>query len=201
MINYNKKQQQSTVTKNSIINNAMSLFVERGYFNVTLRDIAKRAGLSTGALYTHFKTKEDIAKELFQTTSNFIKEKLEFSIKNANTTKDKIKGIIDTIFILAETNRGMMEYAFYTKHRDIFSDGKSICSSAPLDLLKQFLKFEVKNKRLRVIDINLGVISLTGIAIRLIISSWDGVIKGDVANYKDEVFEIVWGILKPEGSD
>lgn len=94
-----------------------------------------------------------------------------------------------------------MEYAFYTKHKDIFSGGKSICSSAPLDLLKEFLKFEIKNKRLRVIDINLGVISLTGIAIRFIISSWDGVIKGNIADYKDKVFEIVWGILKPEGSD
>lgn len=98
MINYNKKQQQSIVTKNNIMNAAMSLFIEWGYFNTTLRDVAKRAGLSTGALYVHFKSKEDIAKELFQMTSNFIKEKLEFSIKNANTTKDKIRGIIDTIF-------------------------------------------------------------------------------------------------------
>lgn len=39
---------------------AAHLFVERGYDRATLREVAKEAGVSTGAVYAYFRTKEDL---------------------------------------------------------------------------------------------------------------------------------------------
>ena len=43
---------------------AASLFVEKGYDRATLREVAREAGVSTGAVYGHFRTKEDLLLEI-----------------------------------------------------------------------------------------------------------------------------------------
>lgn len=43
---------------------AARLFVEKGYDRATLREVAREAGASTGAVYAHFRTKEDLLLEI-----------------------------------------------------------------------------------------------------------------------------------------
>lgn len=43
---------------------AAGLFVEKGYDRATLREVAREAGVSTGAVYSHFRTKEDLLFEI-----------------------------------------------------------------------------------------------------------------------------------------
>jgi AcrR family transcriptional regulator len=53
--------------KQSILLSAMDLFASRGVDGVTIRDIAARAGYSNPAMFKHFKTKDDLARSLFDT--------------------------------------------------------------------------------------------------------------------------------------
>ena len=53
-------QDRSFVTINNIIKAAQTLFVSRQYAEVSLKDIASEAGVTKGALYHHFSTKEDL---------------------------------------------------------------------------------------------------------------------------------------------
>ncbi|MBL0057998.1 MAG: TetR/AcrR family transcriptional regulator [Elusimicrobia bacterium] len=48
------------VRRRRVMEAAAAALVEKGYHDVKLEDIAKRAGLSKGALYLYFKDKEDI---------------------------------------------------------------------------------------------------------------------------------------------
>lgn len=43
---------------------AAHLFVEKGYDRATLREVAREAGVSTGAVYAHFRNKEDLLLEI-----------------------------------------------------------------------------------------------------------------------------------------
>ena len=43
---------------------AARLFVERGYDRATLREVAGEAGVSTGAVYAYFRTKEELLLEI-----------------------------------------------------------------------------------------------------------------------------------------
>lgn len=47
-------------TYHAIARAAISLFAERGYAAVSMRAIAERVGIQVGALYNHFKTKQDV---------------------------------------------------------------------------------------------------------------------------------------------
>jgi AcrR family transcriptional regulator len=50
----------SEQTRQQILQTALSLFRERGFEQTTIRDIAAEAGLSLGAAYYYFKSKEAI---------------------------------------------------------------------------------------------------------------------------------------------
>ena len=50
----------SEATRQQILDTALELFRERGFEETTIRDIAARAGLSLGAAYYYFKSKEAI---------------------------------------------------------------------------------------------------------------------------------------------
>ena len=53
-------QDRSVITINNILEAARSLFIEKQYADVTLKEIAASAGVTKGALYHHFATKEDL---------------------------------------------------------------------------------------------------------------------------------------------
>ncbi len=52
-------------TRAAIIEAALALFRERGYEAATMRDIAKRAQVSTGSAYYYFSSKEELIKEFY----------------------------------------------------------------------------------------------------------------------------------------
>lgn len=62
----NNKNLQSQETANRILNQAMKIFLEKGYHGTSIDDITQAAGLTKGALYWHFKSKEDLLKKLIR---------------------------------------------------------------------------------------------------------------------------------------
>lgn len=60
----NKRQQQKAATLEDILRVSGELFIELGYDNTSIQHIAERCGLSKGALYHHFASKEDVLERL-----------------------------------------------------------------------------------------------------------------------------------------
>lgn len=58
------KLSKSEATRRAILEAAAKLFRERGYAEVSLRDIAEAVGMKTGSLYYHFPSKESLVEEI-----------------------------------------------------------------------------------------------------------------------------------------
>lgn len=58
------RKEQKEVKKMQIIQAALDLFVERGYYGTKTSQISKRAGISEGLLFHYFPTKEILLEEL-----------------------------------------------------------------------------------------------------------------------------------------
>ena len=52
--------EKAQATRRSLIGLAADLFAERGYAQTSIRDVATQAGVTTGAIYGHFRNKADL---------------------------------------------------------------------------------------------------------------------------------------------
>ena len=79
------KQKRSIEKKNRIIKAGFALFCEKGYYATNTTEIADKAGVSTGTIYSYFKDKKDIYVAAFE---NFLNEHMQPLIEDlANTPK------------------------------------------------------------------------------------------------------------------
>ena len=189
--------ERSALTRDKILKKSMELFVLKGYHNISLRDIAKECNISTGAIYHHFDSKEGIAIKLFNSTVLSLNNLFNDIISSNKTTENKIKEFVFNILRLAKDDKIMMEYALNVKHKEIIKGSKPICSSGPFEILRMFLKNEIDKGNIRKMDSYIATICLTGIPIRLMQLKWDNVIKDEILNYKDAIFDAIWRIFKP----
>jgi AcrR family transcriptional regulator len=92
-------------TRSTILKVALQLFLKKGYKDVSYEDLIKETGLSKGALYHHFRSKEDLLISTFEflleasrqqmTEVPFKKAKDRESFKElfVGSKKEQIKGI------------------------------------------------------------------------------------------------------------
>lgn len=66
---------EKTNKKTLLFQTALGLFRERGYDNVSVKDICEAAGVTRNAFYYHYKSKEEIVVSYFH-NSEFIQERL-----------------------------------------------------------------------------------------------------------------------------
>lgn len=60
------KSSQTGNTEERILNESVRLFLEKGYHATSIDDITDAAGITKGALYWHYKGKEDLLKKIIQ---------------------------------------------------------------------------------------------------------------------------------------
>lgn len=79
-------------TREAIIYSALTLFADRGYEGVSMRDIAHAVGIRAASLYNHFKSKEDIFMSIIDEMSKRYKEaiaKIQLPHGEINEVTDK----------------------------------------------------------------------------------------------------------------
>lgn len=59
-----KQEEKSMQSKEKILKAAGEVFSQKGFDSATMQDIMKKCGLSKGAIYHHFKSKEEIMQAL-----------------------------------------------------------------------------------------------------------------------------------------
>lgn len=66
---------EEKTTLQMILSAAIQEFLEKGFTSASLRNIAKKAGVTTGALYGYYDSKEDLFEALVGEHYNFLLER------------------------------------------------------------------------------------------------------------------------------
>lgn len=87
-----KTKAEAEQTRQDILNAALELFHDRGYSRTTLDQIARKAGVTRGAIYWHFKDKVDlfvaIKDEIEDSAGMRIADLLQRSVDSLHDIKD-----------------------------------------------------------------------------------------------------------------
>jgi AcrR family transcriptional regulator len=68
--------ERRAATRGALVAVARELFAERGYGSVGTEEIVQRAGVTRGALYHHFRDKEDLFRAVYEAVESELTEKI-----------------------------------------------------------------------------------------------------------------------------
>ncbi|MDB5432084.1 MAG: transcriptional regulator, TetR family [Caulobacter sp.] len=85
-------------TREKVLAAARQLFVEHGYEAATIRDIAKAAGMSTGAVFASFSDKAELFDEILIEDFNAVYEPMTQAVAVAANVDDAIRGIFTVAY-------------------------------------------------------------------------------------------------------
>ncbi|MFJ1260305.1 TetR/AcrR family transcriptional regulator [Cupriavidus sp. CuC1] len=94
------KREQSDENREVLLATASRLFRERGIDGVGVAEIAREAGLTHGALYAHFRSKDDLATEAFTQALALSREAFR---GEGTRRKRSVSGYLD--YLLSPLNR------------------------------------------------------------------------------------------------
>lgn len=92
-----------------ILSAAESLFLERAYADVTMDDIAQRADVTKGALYHHFKGKEELYMAMMAADLEHKKELFTRAVDAVNGCRERLRALTSAYFALAEEKRDLIQ--------------------------------------------------------------------------------------------
>lgn len=70
------RQERGQVTRQKLVKAAVELFEKKGYSRVTVDDICRKAGVSKGAFYGHFESKDQAVVEEYLKVDDYYREML-----------------------------------------------------------------------------------------------------------------------------
>ena len=93
-------------SKDNIVDSALDLFSEKGFFNTSVRQIAKKANVSIGLMYNYFSSKEElltsITNKAFKLIDNIISDDPKLS------AEENIEKTLEQFFELLESKRKLL---------------------------------------------------------------------------------------------
>ncbi|BBX05729.1 MULTISPECIES: TetR family transcriptional regulator KstR2 [Mycolicibacterium] len=114
---------------------AATMFAERGLRATTVRDIADSAGILSGSLYHHFKSKEQMVEEVLRDFLDWLFDRYQQIITTEPNPLERLKGLFMTSFEAIEDRHAQVV---------IYQDEAKRLSSLP-----QFDFVEARNKEQR----------------------------------------------------
>lgn len=94
-------------TRERLFTTALELFAEYGFNRVTVEDITLRAGVSKGAFYNHFVSKETVLLEQFQRIDDHYVEVFEEAEQDLSA-REKVALFIDTMMDYVANTVGLL---------------------------------------------------------------------------------------------
>jgi len=119
-------EQESSSTKERLLQVAKALFAQKGFHGASTREITRRAGTNLSSLYFHWQSKENlylaVYRQLFQelaTLAQEVVDLIEDGLRSHKPLEEVIEPVTDRIFEFFDANR---ELARLNLHR-VLEDG------------------------------------------------------------------------------
>jgi len=95
---------------------AMQCFARQGYDGTRVKHIAERAGVSDGALYRHFHSKEELAQRLYAQTMGTYSRMLQEAAQASDSIRRRLEGCLKAGLALYRANPDAMTFAVLRQH-------------------------------------------------------------------------------------
>lgn len=179
-----------------VIKTARRLFVEHGYCGVSIPAIVKESGVSTGAIYSYFKDKEELAVKIHEQTVNEFYDLFQQRLDEQETVYSVLKKFTELVCELTETDPILMKYMLFMDHGSSVCNLSPVCATEPFRLLQSYLRKGIEDGEIRCDDFIIAGLSYTGITIRAAELRMEGILERPLTSISDELVANGWNAIK-----
>lgn len=101
------REKASDVYKDAILAAAQAEFTESGFGATKMVDVARRAGMSVGALYRHFDSKETIFGSLMERAAQDVLARLDRTSREGTDPVARLQALVATMLTFIEEHQAM----------------------------------------------------------------------------------------------
>lgn len=182
--------------RDEILNSALNLFAQKGYFNTSVEDIKRASEVSTSKIYRYFKNKQAIDQALYNDLVQRMNDSLREIERTNNTAKDQIYAIIDFLFNLTEQAPDVMRFLLLSHHQEIIPDEKAKSSNSPFSKIIDVIDDGIKTGEILRINSTLVFGCFIGMVLRIIQLRLDGALEKSLDHYFHDVWSLVWNAIE-----
>ncbi|MCL1925651.1 MAG: TetR family transcriptional regulator [Syntrophorhabdaceae bacterium] len=95
--------------RNRILQAAIEVFSQKGFFGSKVSEIARASGVADGTIYIYFKSKDDLLIALFEEKMDEIVVEMRRKVNEYTNPLDKLKAYIENHMKLLEGEAGLIE--------------------------------------------------------------------------------------------
>ena len=105
----NKKSDPKIEKKNRIIEAAVKVFAEKGFYLAKVSDVAKAANVADGTIYLYFKNKDDLLINLFEQKMELILQRFQERLQDIPDSVEKLHSFVDLYFTLIKEDKDLAD--------------------------------------------------------------------------------------------
>ena len=184
-------------TKDRLMTAYVRLAVENGLRAATIRAVAKEVGLTEGAIYRHYTSKEELRWEAYKRTIEQMVAEKEPLANGTGPIQKRIHRWVELTFESYDRHPLAFTYVLLTPHPPFDAHNQDEILTRQGRIFIQMYEQARDNKQVRPLEPALALCHFTGLMLNPPRLINDGVLKGPATNYTADVTEAIWSVLKP----
>src|SRR5690625_1903875 len=133
-MNINNKGNKTELTREVIMGVARELLVEKGYANVSMRQIANKINCSHGAIYYHFKNKAELFYALVEDHFSILNKKVVEVLQEQKDNSEKLRNLLLGFIEFGINYQSHYEIMFLIKDKEVLH----FLNKSPMQTYHQF---------------------------------------------------------------
>ena len=125
-------KKKSEDVRKAILDAAVKIVAQKGFYNAKTAEIAKEAGVAAGTIYNYFKSKDDILISIFNEKLGDMVATLRAAMDGMDDVDSKVSLIVSSVMGLLQTDRHLAEIIVV----ELRQSTKFLTSSAMVELIE-----------------------------------------------------------------
>jgi len=173
---------------------AIHLFMKKGIDGTTIKEIAREAGVAEGALYRHFKSKDDLAWHIFSAHLKQFTDDLSAKVFIEESAEARIRTFVEESFTAYEKERDLFTFLILREHGELKK--YSTQYAHPGDVAIRIIQEGQKIGEIRAGEPYILASLFVGGVIRTCVVKMYGDLHKNITTYAPEVAGMIWAMLK-----
>src|SRR5215469_2694771 len=182
-----------TATRDRIEQGAIALFVAKGVTETTIRDIAQSAGVAEGALYRHYRSKDELIVALFARHYRAFAQRLDALQAGFPHSRDKIAAMVEECCRVFDQDPMLFRFLLLVQHHSL---RRIEGPQSPVEVVRQVIEGGMARGELRADDPELGAALVMGIILQPATFKTYGRLPGPMMPLAGRLSAACWTILQ-----